>query len=471
MTITYDLVILGGGTGGYTAAIRAAQLGLKTALVEKGKVGGTCLHKGCIPTKALLRSADIQRTVKEAASFGIEAGSPVVYFNRVQERKEEIVHTLYNGVKSLLKRGKIDVYEGTGRLLGPSLFSPMAGTVSVEMNDGTENAMLVPRNVIIATGSRPKHLPGLQPDGEIVLSSDEALELKEIPASIMIIGGGVIGVEWASMLVDFGSKVTILEYGDRILPSEDKAVSAEMARQLSKRGVQIIVNAKVQADTLQKHSGTVSIQTEAGETFSAEKILVAAGRTANTEQLGLENTDIKVENGVIQVNEWMQTNESHIYAVGDVTGGLQLAHVASYEGITAVEHMAGKAADPVDYSAVPRCIYSHPEAASIGMTEEQAALERTKIKTGVFPFQANGKALVYGETEGFVKIVADAKTDDILGVHVIGPHATELISEAALAQLLDASGWELGAAIHPHPALSEAIGEAALMLDGKAIHF
>lgn len=471
MANTYDLVILGGGTGGYTAAIRAAQLGLKTALVEKAKVGGTCLHKGCIPTKALLRSAEVHRTVKEAASFGVEAGNPILQFERVQERKEEIVHTLYKGVQSLLKRGKIDVYEGTGRLLGPSLFSPMSGTVSVEMNDGTENTMLIPRNVIIATGSRPKNLPGLEPDGDMVLSSNEALEMKGIPASVMIVGGGVIGVEWASMLADFGSEVTILEYGGRILPFEDSAISSQMSRQLTQRGVRIIVNAKVQPDTLQKKSGGVSIQTEAGDTFLAEKILIAAGRIANIEQIGLENTEIEVEDGVISVNEWMQTSESHIYAVGDVAGGLQLAHVASYEGVTAVEHIAGKAVDPVDYSSVPRCIYAYPEAASVGMTEEQAALERTHIKTGTFPFQANGKALVYGETEGFVKVVADAETDDILGVHIIGPHATELISEAALAQLLHASGWELGTSIHPHPSLSEAMGEAALMMDGKAIHF
>ncbi|OES44415.1 dihydrolipoyl dehydrogenase [Domibacillus iocasae] len=471
MATAYDLVIVGGGIGGYTAAIRASQLGLKTAIVEQDKLGGTCLHKGCIPTKALLRSAEVYRTVKESAAFGIEANKAELHFSRVQERKENIVHTLYNGVQSLMKKGKIDVYEGTGRLMGPSLFSPIAGTISVQMNDGTENVMLIPKHVIIATGSRPKTLTGLEPDGEMILSSNEALELKKIPASIIIVGGGVIGVEWASMLADLGSKVTILEYGNRILPFEDEEISKEMARQLIKRRIQIVVNAEIKPEMLKKESSTVSVQTTAGEIYSAEKLLVAAGRTANTEQIGLENTEIKVENGVIQVNEWMQTNESHIYAIGDVVGGLQLAHVASYEGTTAVEHIAGKASDPVDYSFVPRCMYAYPEAASVGITERQAVLEGIEVKTGKFPFQAIGKALVYGETEGFVKVVSDARTDDVLGVHIIGPHATELISEAALARMLHASGWELGTMIHPHPSLSEAVGEAALMMSGKAIHF
>ncbi|WP_046173789.1 dihydrolipoyl dehydrogenase [Domibacillus indicus] len=471
MAKTYDLVILGGGIGGYTAAIRAAQLGLKTAIIEKEKLGGTCLHKGCIPTKALLRSAEVYRTVKEAAAYGVEAGQAELHFSRVQARKDKIVHTLYNGVRSLIKKGDIDLFEGTGRLMGPSLFSPTAGAVSVEMNDGTENIMIVPKYVIIATGSRPKSLAGLQPDGSLILSSNEALEIKDIPASIIIVGGGVIGIEWASMLADFGSNVSILEYGQRILPSEDETISKEMERQLQKRGVQIVVNAEIVPDKIVKQPGAVSIETADGKTFTAEKVLVAAGRTANIEQIGLENAEIKVENGFIQVNEWMQTNEPHIYAVGDVIGGLQLAHVASYEGKTAVEHMAGKAGEAVDYSAVPRCIYSHPEAASAGMTEQQAVSEGIDIKVGQFPFQAAGKALVYGEAEGFVKVIADARTDDVLGIHIIGPHATELIAEAALARMLNASGWELGTMIHPHPSLSEAVGEAALMMDGKAIHF
>lgn len=471
MAKNYDLVIIGGGIGGYTAAIRAAQLGLQTAIVEKSKLGGTCLHHGCIPTKALLRSAEVYRTVKKAAVFGIKTGETDLQFSRVQERKAEIVHTLHQGVLSLMKKGSIDLYDGTGRILGPSLFSPMTGTISVEMNDGSENVMLMPKHIIVATGSRPTSIAGLKPDGERILSSTEALEMESVPSSILIVGGGVIGVEWASMLADFGSRVTLLEYADRILPMEDHDVSAEVQKQLQKRKVNIVVKADIQADTLQTYPDRVSIQTADGQEFSAQHMLIAAGRTGNVENIGLEKTEISIENGRIEVNEWMQTKEPHIYAAGDVTGGLQLAHVAAYEAKTAVEHLAGQAVEPIDYTFVPRCIYSYPEAASVGLTEQQAREQQRDVKIGKFPFSAIGKALVYGETDGFVKMISDAQTDDLLGIHIVGPHATELIAEAALGKWLDASGWEMGAMVHPHPALSEAMGEAALMLDGKAIHF
>ncbi|WP_095532808.1 dihydrolipoyl dehydrogenase [Domibacillus mangrovi] len=473
MVKEYDLVILGGGTGGYVSAIRAAQAGLTTAIVEKEKLGGTCLHKGCIPTKALLRSAEVFRTVKEATVFGIETENTSLQFKHVQERKEKIVHTLYNGVQSLVKKGKIDIYSGVGRLLGPSIFSPMAGTISVEMNDGTDNIMLVPKQVIIATGSRPKILPGFEVDEEWILSSNEALQLQEVPSSVIIVGGGVIGIEWASMLADFGANVTVIEYEDRIIPTEDEDVSAEMARLLTKRGIRIMTGAKVRPDTVEKKQGVIRVEVETKnglQVVEAEKMLVSVGRAANIEHIGLENTEIIVENGYIQVNDRMQTNESHIYAIGDVIGGLQLAHVASYEGITAVEHIAGGDIHPIDYTTVSKCIYSSPEAASVGLTEQEARKKGFQVKTGKFPFQAIGKALVFGENDGFVKIVADEKTDDLLGVHIIGPNATELISEAALARVLDASAWEVGTMIHPHPTLSEAIGEAALLVDGKAIH-
>ncbi len=471
MAKEYDLVILGGGTGGYTAAIRASQFGLKTAIVEKEKLGGTCLHQGCIPTKALLRSADVYRTMKKADSFGITVENTAVDFLRVQERKEQIVHTLYNGVQALMKKGKIDVYSGTGRIMGPSIFSPMAGTVSVELNDGSENVMLVPKAVIIATGSRPKILPGLEPDGEFILSSNELLKIKEIPSSILIVGGGVIGIEFASMLADFGSKVTVIEAGSRILPSEDEDISKEIARQLEKKEIQIVTGVKINPHSLLKENGVIQVTDESGKTFSAEKLLVSVGRSANIEQVGLENTEIVLENNVIQVNSSMQTKESHIYAIGDVTGGLQLAHVASHEGLTAVEHIANEKSDPIDYTKIAKCIYANPEAASVGLTEQEAYLKGFKIKIGKFPFQAIGKAHVYGETDGFVKIIADEQTDDLLGIHIVGPNATELISEAALAHMLDASGWEIGTLVHPHPSLAEAIGEAALVLEGKAIHF
>lgn len=472
MAQEYDLVILGGGTGGYVAAIRASQLGLKTAVIEKGKLGGTCLHKGCIPSKALLRSAEVFATAKRGEEFGVMAHEVSLNFGKVQERKNKIVDQLHKGVQHLMKQGKIDVYEGTGRILGPSIFSPMPGTISVEMNSGEENEMLIPKNVIIATGSRPRTLPGLEPDNEFVMTSDEALAMESLPKSIIIVGGGVIGIEWASMLSDFGVDVTVIEYADRIIPTEDKEISKEMQRLMKKKGVNIVTSAKVLPETLQKGDGVIisaEIKGEAKE-FKAEKILVSVGRQANIEGIGLENTDIQIEKGYIAVNEYFQTKESHIYAIGDCIGGLQLAHVASHEGIVAVEHIAGQNPSPIDYSHVSKCIYSNPEAASIGLTEDEAKEKGYKIKVGKFSFRAIGKALVLGESDGFVKIVANEETDDILGVHMIGPHVTDMISEAGLARVLDATPWEVAHTIHPHPTLAEAIGEAALAVDGKAIH-
>ncbi|MEC2198275.1 dihydrolipoyl dehydrogenase [Bacillus subtilis] len=474
MATEYDVVILGGGTGGYVAAIRAAQLGLKTAVVEKEKLGGTCLHKGCIPSKALLRSAEVYRTAREADQFGVETAGVSLNFEKVQQRKQSVVDKLAAGVNHLMKKGKIDVYTGYGRILGPSIFSPLPGTISVERGNGEENDMLIPKQVIIATGSRPRMLPGLEADGKSVLTSDEALQMEELPQSIIIVGGGVIGIEWASMLHDFGVKVTVIEYADRILPTEDPEISKEMESLLKKKGIQFITGAKVLPDTMTKTSDDISIQAEKdGETvtYSAEKMLVSIGRQANIEGIGLENTDIVTENGMISVNESCQTKESHIYAIGDVIGGLQLAHVASHEGIIAVEHFAGLNPHPLDPTLVPKCIYSSPEAASVGLTEDVAKANGHNVKIGKFPFMAIGKALVYGESDGFVKIVADRDTDDILGVHMIGPHVTDMISEAGLAKVLDATPWEVGQTIHPHPTLSEAIGEAALAADGKAIHF
>ncbi|WP_064091600.1 dihydrolipoyl dehydrogenase [Rossellomorea aquimaris] len=473
MAQEYDLVILGGGTGGYVAAIRASQLGLKTAIVEKGKLGGTCLHKGCIPSKALLRSAEVYATAKHSDDFGVKINGVELDFTKVQSRKDGIVDQLHKGVQHLMKQGKIDVFEGMGRILGPSIFSPMPGTISVEMNNGDENEMLIPKNVIVATGSRPRSLPGLDIDGEFVLSSDEALSLEELPKSIIIIGGGVIGIEWASMLSDFDVEVTVVEYADKIVPTEDHEISKEMQRLMKKKGVKIVTGAKVLPATLEKGDGTVTIKAEhKGEekSFKGEKILVSVGRQANVEGMGLENTDIKVEKGFIEVNEYFQTKESHIYAIGDVIGGLQLAHVASHEGITAVEHMANENPHPIDYSLISKCIYSNPEIASVGITEQEAKDKGYNLKIGKFSFRAIGKALVYGESDGFVKIIADKDTDDILGVHMIGPHVTDMISEAGLARVLDATPWEIAHTIHPHPSLSEAIGEAALAVDGKAIH-
>lgn len=471
MANNYDLVLLGGGTGGYVAAIRASQLGLKTAIVEKDALGGTCLHKGCIPTKALLRSAEVYDEVKKSASFGVEVSEVSLHFQKIQERKQAIVEKLHHGIQQLMKKGKIDVYNGFGRMLGPSIFSPLPGSISVEFADGRENEILTSKNVIIATGSRPRSLNGLEIDGKLVLTSDEALRLEECPASILIVGGGVIGVEWASMLADFGADVTIVEYSDRIIPTEDKTLSITLARSLKKRGIKIVTSAKVLPETLKKENG-ITIDAEIGDkqqTFTAEKMLVSVGRLPNTEDIGLINTSIETDHGFIKTNPFGQTKESHIYAIGDVIGGLQLAHVASHEGIKAVEHLAGLPVEPLHPELVPRCIYTRPEVASIGLSEAEAKKEHV-VKVGKVPFGAIGKALVYGESEGFAKIVADKTTSDILGIHLYGPHATDLIGEAAVAKLLDATPWELSEAIHPHPTLSEVIGEAALAVDGRAIH-
>lgn len=472
MSQEFDLVVLGGGTGGYVAAIRASQLGMKVAIVEKEKLGGTCLHRGCIPSKALLRSAEVFATLKEADKFGVTAGEVGYDFAKIQGRKQGIIDQLYKGIQYLMKKGSITVFEGFGRVMGPSIFSPQAGAVRIEKENG-EQEMIVPRFLLLATGSRPRTLPGLAIDGSYVVTSDEALQWEELPKSVVIVGGGVIGIEWASMLNDFGVEVTVVEYADRILPLEDEEVSKEMARLLKKRKVNIVTSAKVLPESLEKGEGRIMIQAETADgvhSFEAQKLLVSVGRQANVENIGLEATEIKVERGAVVVNEFYQTAEPHIYAIGDMIGGLQLAHVASHEGILAVEHMAGQHPHPMDYTKVPKCTYSRPEVANVGLTEKEAREQGYDVKVGKFSFKPLGKALVHGENDGFVKVVADAKTNDLLGVHMIGPHVTDMISEAGLARVLDATPWEIGMAIHPHPTLSEALMEAALAVDGKAIH-
>ncbi|KMT60588.1 dihydrolipoamide dehydrogenase [Listeria fleischmannii 1991] len=474
MAKEYDVVVLGGGTGGYVAAISAAKNGLSVAVVEKDKLGGTCLHRGCIPSKALLRSAEVFQTVKKAEEFGVTVeGGASLNFLKAQERKAKIVEQLTNGIHQLFKQGKIDLYEGKGTILGPSIFSPTAGTVSVEFNDGSENEMLIPKNLIIATGSRPRSLKGLPLDEKDVFSSDGALQMEDLPKSILIVGGGVIGMEWASMLHDFGVEVTVLEYADRIIPTEDKEISKELTRLFKKKKIKMITSAEVQADTLVKKDGTVSIDAVVkGEkqTFTAEKMLVSVGRSANVENIGLENTDIVVEKGFIQVNDVYQTKESHMFAIGDCIPTLQLAHVAMHEGTIAANFIAGKHVEKLNYDLVPRCIYTSPEIASVGISEDIAKERGHSIKKGKFFFRGIGKALVFGESDGFIKICSDKESEDLLGVSMIGPHVTDMISEAALAQVLDATAFEIGETIHPHPTLSEAFAEAALAVDGNQIH-
>ncbi|CQR46772.1 Dihydrolipoyl dehydrogenase [Paraliobacillus sp. PM-2] len=473
MTKNYDLVIVGGGTGGYIAAIRASQLGLKTAIVEKDKLGGTCLHQGCIPSKTLLKSAEIYQQLLEASTYGIRVHDVSIDFLKVQERKQLIIDQLYQGVIGLMKKGKIDIYEGVGRILGPSIFSPNAGTISVEMNDGTENEMLISKNVVIATGSKVKTLKNLEIDGDTILSSNEALNLEALPDSMLIVGAGVIGIEWASMLTDFGVQVTLIEASKQVLPSEDRAIAKEMQRLLKKKGVTIYTDVQLQVDTIKKDN-KVSVQLKQKDqlvTVQADKLLLAIGREAAVDNMGLENTAIQLDgDGFIKVNQHYQTKESHIYAIGDCIGGMQLAHVASHEGKHAIEHIADLDPAPLNYQNIPSCVYSKPEVAHVGYTEQEAKDLGYQIEKGTVRFGAIGKALINGTSDGFVKIISDKKTKDLLGVHIIGGNATELISEAGLAQMLDAVPWEIGETIHPHPSLSEALAEAALDINKMKIH-
>ena len=474
MSKEYDVVILGGGTGGYVAAIRAAQLGLTTAIVEKSKLGGTCLHSGCIPSKAMLKSAEIYRVTREEANeFGVNTGDVSLDFSQVQKRKGKIVDQLHAGIEGLMKKGKIDVYHGTGRILGASIFSPMPGTISVEMDNKEENEILILKNLVIATGSKPRSLPGLEVDEKSVMTSDGALLMNALPSSITIIGGGVIGIEWASMLVDFGVEVTVLDLLDEILATEDKEVAVAMHKALEKRGVKFVLGAEILTESLQNTGSDVTISYKLGDdekSITSEKMLVSVGRAPVIDDIGLQNTDIQVEKGSIQTNTHYQTKDSHIYAIGDVIGGLQLAHVAEHEGLHAIEHIAGQQLEPIEYNLVPRCVYSYPETAAVGLTEQQAKDQGFDVKIGKFPFKANGKALVNGHADGFVKIIVDKQTDDIMGVHMMGSHVTDLISEAGLAMVMNAIPWEISSAIHPHPTLSEAFSEAALAVEGLAIH-
>lgn len=463
--IEVDIAILGGGIGGYSAAVRAAQLGQSVVIVEKDKLGGTCLHRGCIPSKSLLRSAELFVAMQESESYGIEAERVALNFTKVQERKQRMVEQLQQGVEFLMSSNKIRVLHGSGRVIGPSIFSPKSGALAVEAHDG-QSYTVISNHLIIATGSRPRTIEGIEIDGETIMTSDEALEMTKLPQSMIIVGGGVIGMEWASMLNDFGVEVTVVEAAERLLVQEDKDISKYITRSLEQRGVKVHTTAQVRSHTI--HNDGVTIEVEKQEDhieLTAEKMLICIGRKANVEQLGLENTDVSVENDVIKVNEHLQTTESHIYAIGDVNGGMQLAHVAAHEGEVAVLHSVGQAAQLSPHHLVPRCIYSRPEIASVGWTEQEAKAKGFDLKTATIPFSAIGKAHVYGATEGFVKVIVDRSTDDLIGIHMIGPHVTDFISEAVLAQIIDASPWEVGQAIHPHPSLSEGLSEAMAAVD------
>lgn len=470
MARTADVVVLGGGTGGYMAAIRAAQLGKKVIVVEKERLGGTCLHRGCIPSKALLKSAEVRRMVKSANTYGVQAELGGFDLPQAMKRKQEVVETLHSGILTLMKKHKIEVVYGEGRIMGASIFSPRSGVVSVQLPDGNLDTV-VPQQLVIATGSRPRQLADMPADGRFIFTSDEVLQLESLPDSVVIIGGGVIGVEWASMFTDFGVDVTLIEMGPRLIPQEDHEMAKRMREGLTARGVTVLTDAAVtshQIDEpanavrlhirrkLEAEDGTVS---EENVDAAASMVLVSVGRVPNTEGIGLENTDVKLHNGAIVVNAYMQTNEPHIYAIGDVTGGWQLAHVASHQGIIAAEHGAGHQPVTMDELHVPRCIYSYPEMAAVGISEKQARSLGRPVDVIRFPYQAIGRAHAIGDAGGWYKAIIDREKEELLGVHIIGAQATELISEATLAQTLNVSPEEWMHVIHPHPTLAEGFPE------------
>ncbi|MGH2569968.1 MAG: dihydrolipoyl dehydrogenase [bacterium] len=460
-----DLVVIGSGPGGYVGAIRAAQLGLDVAIVEKDeRLGGTCLLRGCIPTKALLHSADLLDEMRHAEVHGIRATGIEVDFAAVMKRKDKVVDKSAAGVTYLMKKNKIEVVQGVGRIDAPGL---------VTVRGKGDPIAIHTKNIMIATGSRPRLLPGLQVDGKQIVTSDEILEVDAVPASLIVLGAGAVGVEFASVFVRMGSKVTVVELLPRMLPLEDEEVSKEFERAFKKRGVECrtdtragrIVSAAGGVDcTVQDRNGKESVLT-------AAMLLVAVGRAPYTEGLGARGAGVTIdERGFFPVNEWCRTNVPGIYAIGDVIDSPQLAHVASAEAIVAAEHMAGVETRPINYATTPSCTYSDPEVASVGLTEAAAREAGYDVVVGKFPFSASGKARILEQTDGFVKIVAEKRYDEVLGVHVIGPRATELIAEAGLMIQTESTVEEVARLMHPHPTLSEAVLEAAHGVHGNAVH-
>jgi dihydrolipoamide dehydrogenase len=463
MAEPYDLTIIGGGPGGYVGAIRAAQLGLRVALVERDKLGGVCLHAGCIPTKALLQTAELLERVRRADQFGVLVGEVTLDYARAQARKRQVVETLHRGVEYLMRKNRIAVFSGHGRILSPT-------RVGISLNDGSETEVET-RHILIATGSRPRALPGIPVDNVRVLDSTGALELQEVPRSMVIVGAGAIGLEFCTLFRSFGADVTVVELLPRVLPMEDEEISEAMARSLSRKGVKVHTSSKVEEVERVEGGVKVRISTPEGDRLlSADYVLVAVGREALTEGLGLEEVGVATKNGFIAVDDHMRTSVGGIFAIGDVIGGYLLAHVASEEAVLAVETIAGKDPRPIDYLTVPRCTYSIPEVAAFGMTERQAREAGYPVKVGRFSFQASSRALTLGEREGFVKVVADSQSGEILGVHMIGPSVTELVAEGVLARSAEATVFEVGASVHAHPTLSEAFKEAALDVLGRVVH-
>lgn len=461
----FDIVVIGAGPGGYVAAIRAAQLGYNTACVEEGNLGGVCLNIGCIPTKALLESAAMITHLGHAADFGITVGEIKTDLAQAVKRSRQVSERLVKGIGFLFKKNKIAHLQGRGRLAGK-------GKVEVTGKDGKTQTVTA-RHVIVATGSRPRDLPFLKIDHDRVWDSTDAMMAQTPPRTLAIVGAGAIGCEFADVYAAFGTQVTIVEVADRILPLEDKDCSAVVEKSYRKRGMTVLTGTRLEKAEIGKDAVKLTVKTPKGETqvIEAERVLSAIGRAPLVEDIGLDKAGVKLdERGFIAIDRQMKTNVEGIYAIGDVAGPPLLAHKGSHEGVQCVEAIHGDPHAGIDYGNIPNCTYCHPEVASVGLTEAQAREKGYDIEVGTFPWTANGRALTAGETDGFVKIIRDKKYSEVLGAHIVGPHATELIAEFVVGRHLESTAEEMDRAMHPHPTLSEAIGEAALASLGHALH-
>jgi len=460
----FNIAVIGSGPGGYVAAIRAAQLGLKVACIEKSELGGVCLNWGCIPTKSLIKSAEVWRNVQSLDRFGISCENPQLDFPKVVQRSRQVAERLSKGVEFLFKKNQITVFDGFGHFKDKN-------TIDLLNSDGTVSSEIVANSIIIATGARTRSIPGVEIDGERVISSHEAMILPEVPKSIVIIGAGAIGVEFAYIFQSFGSEISIIEMLPRLLPVEDEDISRELTRSFKKQRIGIFTDTKVENIITEESSVEVVIDTNGSKRkISAECSLIAIGVRGNIENIGLEKIDVETVNGWIKVNDNYETNVPGVYAIGDVIGNPCLAHVASAEGIHAVEKIAGHNPQPVNYRAIPGCTYCQPQVASVGLTEKRAAEEGYELKIGKFHFRANGKSLTSGEIDGFVKVIFDSNTDRLIGAHIIGNEATELITELTLAITNKMAFNELKNSINAHPTLSETVKEAIEDAYGEAIH-
>ena len=455
----YDVIIIGGGPGGYVAAIKAAQLGRKVAIVEKEDLGGICCNWGCIPTKALLKNSEVLSYIKNASKYGIDIDNYSINWTKVIKRSRDVVKRLNKGIEYLIKKNNIEYIQGVAKITS-------SNKIEVSLND--KQTIYEAKNIIIATGARPKYFPGMKPDGKNIITYKEAMSLDVQPKKIVIIGAGAIGIEFADFYNNFGTEVTVIEALSNILPVEDEDVSLELESLLKKRKINIKTNSMV--EKIESLKSKVKVHLKDGEVIESEKVLVAVGVIGNTENIGLENLGIETKNNTIIVNEYMQTSLKHIYAIGDVAGPPWLAHVASAEGIIAAEHLSGKKTGGMEYDNIPGCTYCHPEVASVGLTEKAAREKGFDVKIGKFPFRALGKALAVGDTSGFVKVVFDAKYGELLGCHIIGPEATNLIIEAGIARKLETTWDEILSTVHPHPTLSEGFIEATADALKEAIH-